>query len=405
MSGTGVKYVLLTDAPPLKEGGHGCHVLAWNWLVAMQQHVKLAVTHRLNPTLDLSRIAADLPVPVSFYPDLSRIRWPVRWTWMKSMIEPLLVFFSAGKWAKVIEESGADRIFAFFGGNAWFLWTAAIVARRARLPLDVYLVDDLEQSCRLEGHWILGLIVRWMEPRVLRRADRVFVISPGYGEHLRAKYDISSEWLPIPFARHEVIYRKYSQSLAPVREITYLGAVNPLYTSALLDFLRVIDEWNGSGRALKIKLLILTYSEPDEVRKHLGDFSSYEVRHKRSNQECTETMGNSWAIFLPYSFDESMRTMVTTSFPSRLAECMTVGRPLLVYGPPYASLPRYFLENDLRLCAQSISELKSNIANLDRIDCSERVEDYQAVVKRYHTKEAIESRLAIAGFRPKAPCY
>ena len=27
-------FVLLTDAPPLKNGGHGCHILAWNWIEA-----------------------------------------------------------------------------------------------------------------------------------------------------------------------------------------------------------------------------------------------------------------------------------------------------------------------------------------------------------------------------------
>jgi hypothetical protein len=65
---------------------------------------------------------------------------------------------------------------------------------------------------------------------------------------------------------------------------------------------------------------------------------------------------------------------------------------LLVYGPPYASLPRYFVENGLSLCVQSQAELKASLTQIDRSDSPALIEKYQEVLMRYHSKEAIRSR-------------
>jgi hypothetical protein len=250
-------YVLLTDAPPLAEGGHGCHVLVWNWLAAMQERVKLVITHRFNPALELDRIAETIPVSCLFYPDLSRVRWPRMARALKSLCEAALVYLESRRLFKAMRAAGAERIFAFFGGNAWFLCVTAIVARKSKLPLDVYLVDDLEESCHLNGEPFLARFVRWLEPRVLRRAERVFVISSGYGDHIHAKYGINAEWLPIPFRDQKLVYVPYKQKSPDIRTVAYIGAVNALYLSAVKEFLEVVADWNKTAAPFKVKLLLL----------------------------------------------------------------------------------------------------------------------------------------------------
>src|SRR5438445_3346687 len=141
-------YALLSDAPPLKNGGHGCHVLAWNWIEAMEGAVKLVVTHRLNPALSTEKITNDLKIPVRFYRDLSRVKFPRPLRAVKSFFEAVLFLWYLPRVLKWIRASGAKRLFAFFGGNPWFLSIAGLTARFTELPLDVYLVDDLEESAR-----------------------------------------------------------------------------------------------------------------------------------------------------------------------------------------------------------------------------------------------------------------
>jgi hypothetical protein len=392
-------YVLLTDAPPLKEGGHGCCVLARNWIQAMGAKVRLAVTHRLLPQVELQSIAEDTPAPVVFYPDLARFGWAARHGRLKSFAEVLLFLLASRRIANAIKTSAAERIFAFFGGNAWFLCVTAVIARKTRLPLDVYLVDDLEESCRSNGHAFLARFARWLEPRVLRRADRVFVISPGYADHLQTKYGIPAQWLPIPFCEEKVTYQSYAPRTPDIREIVFFGATSRLYLGALRDFLQVVAEWNDEPNHFKIKLLIMSYATHELVTHQLSGLGNWELRHRRNNEECRKAMRDSWAVFLPYSFDESVRVMVSTSFPSRLSECMAAGRPMLVYGPPYASLPRYFLANGLPVCVQSRHELKTALRTIEQVDSAGLITKYQDVLTRHHSREAIAARMReSAGF-------
>jgi hypothetical protein len=178
-----------------------------------------------------------------------------------------------------------------------------------------------------------------------------------------------------------------------IREIVFFGAVNNLYVGALRDFLQVVTEWNDERNPFKIKVLILTYSTLDSVTQQLSGIGNWELRYRRSTEECRKTMKNSWAVFLPYSFEESVRVMVSTSFPSRLSECMTAGRPMLVYGPPYASLPRYFLANGLPVCVQSRRELKTALRTIEQVDSAGLIAKYQDVLTRHHSREAIAARM------------
>ena len=79
-------YVLVADAPPLRDGGYGCCVLAWNWLQAMGASVRRVVTRRFMPQLELSAVAEGSPAPVVFYPDLARFRGATRLGWLNPVI-------------------------------------------------------------------------------------------------------------------------------------------------------------------------------------------------------------------------------------------------------------------------------------------------------------------------------
>src|SRR5262249_1031600 len=46
-------------------------------------------------------------------------------------------------------------------------------------------------------------------------------------------------------------------------------------------------------------------------------------------------------LFLPYSFSPIARSAVETAFPSKIADYLASGKPILVFGPGYSSLVRY----------------------------------------------------------------
>ena len=276
-SSTPPTYALLTDAPPLKEGGHGCNVLSWNWIQAMRGQLKLVVTRRLNPLVMPDRVRADLRVPVSFYPDVSRVPLARRSLLFQFIVEGCLFRLWLPRLTAAVRASGARRIFAFFGGDARFLPVASGLARSAKLPLDVYLVDDLEASARLVRSRWLAQFTRRVEPKVLHSAGRVFTISPGYCEHLHAKYGVQARWLPISLPAEPLVYSPYHPGDPDVRDLVFLGAINELYLGALQDLLQAIYRWNESAHAYKLRLVLLTYTSPEWVKKSLGDSPALEI--------------------------------------------------------------------------------------------------------------------------------
>ena len=57
--------------------------------------------------------------------------------------------------------------------------------------------------------------------------------------------------------------------------------------------------------------------------------------------ELSDELATADILFLPYSFREIARDAVETAFPSKTADYLAAGKPLLVFGPAYSTLVRY----------------------------------------------------------------
>ena len=249
------------------------------------------------------------------------------------------------------------------------------------------------------GRHLTARMVRLLEARALRNVDRIFAISPGYVEHLCNKYKLKASWLPIPFPTHQINFRPFAPTDPDVREIAYLGAVNPLYISALKDCLDEISDWNSNAHAFKLRLVMLTYSDAKFIEAEFGRSPALEVIVGLTTSERQRRLAASWAVLLPSTFDMEFRLSVSTSFPSKLAECMPTGRPLLVYGPSEAALPRYFQENGLPLCITERCALRSAFNQLNSYDSPTIAQMYGVVMASHHSAQALRKSLSAVGDR------
>ncbi|HON09216.1 MAG TPA: hypothetical protein PLW02_14050, partial [Verrucomicrobiota bacterium] len=77
----------------------------------------------------------------------------------------------------------------------------------------------------------------------------------------------------------------------------------------------------------------------------------------------------------------------------RLAETLPIGRPLLVYGPPYASLPRYFIENNLQICVAEELRLGKVLETIEQYDNQDTIKSYEGCLIKYHSPQAIKNIL------------
>jgi glycosyltransferase involved in cell wall biosynthesis len=86
-------------------------------------------------------------------------------------------------------------------------------------------------------------------------------------------------------------------------------------------------------------------------------------------------------LFLPYSFSQLARSAVETAFPSKVADYLAAGKPILVFGPKYSSLVRYAREQNFAeivdefsptALARSIQELTFSKAECQRLSARAR---------------------------------
>lgn len=388
-------YAFLTDAPPLLKGGYGCHILSYNLISHIRPLVKCVITRRLRSDVQKSDIINLFNLPVYFYPDASFLHCPEKLHYIKSIYEILLSRLWTPLITREIKKSTANRLFACFGADPWFLWTTEFIRKTTNLPLDVYLVDEFEASAILNNRLRLSRKIQVWEKKLLSKADRIFTISQGFSEHLKSKLGLNASWLPLPIPECNIQYKPFIKKQPDIREITYFGAVNPLYTGGIKDLVEELSRFNSANYPYKLKLLIMTYTPKAAVEEYIGKSEYVEILTNLPIEECRERMTKSWCIFLPYTFEDKHRLMVSTSFPSRLAEVISIGRPLLVYGPQYATLPAYFKINNLALCVTEKSNLAKILTEIENYDNPTTISDYNNVLKLYHSANNILKLLKI----------
>ena len=383
-------YVLLTDAPPLQKGGYGCNILSYNLLQDANPLFGLVVTRRLDRRTRRADIYQAPGVPTFVFPDAPWLR-PRR---LIAFAELLLFLLSLPWLARAVRRSGCQRIFALFGANPWFLPKADWLRWATGLPLEIYLVDDLEEACLAGGSLWQARLTRRFEPGVLRRAARVFVISPGYAEHLAEKYGQAAQWLPVPVRGEELQYAPYRPGTPDQRAIVFVGSVNFLYLDTLCRLYQEIVRWNESpGRPYELRLRVLSRFTPQALLDRLVSRDFLDLVPDLDDASLHRELRAAWAVFLPYSFDPAFRFAVSTSFSHKFTEAITAGRPILVCGPAYASIPRYFREAGLPLWAESPEELSAVLGQIDAHDQPGLVERYRELVDRYHRADALRRLL------------
>jgi glycosyltransferase involved in cell wall biosynthesis len=72
-----------------------------------------------------------------------------------------------------------------------------------------------------------------------------------------------------------------------------------------------------------------------------------------SNLELRRALCRADILFLPASFAKEEVAVVVAGFPTKTADYMASGRPILVFGPEYSSLVRYARETGF---AEVVSE-------------------------------------------------
>jgi hypothetical protein len=384
-----LKYVFLPDAPPMQHGGHANFSTAWSWSQAMKDHIGVVLTRRFHRGIDPETIRQSIGIPTVFYPDFALIGLRRISDMLRCALDTML-FAACLPWlVGIVRRSGATRIFGFPSGWWTCLVNEYLLGWATGLPVDVYIVDDLEALAVKDKKFLRARVTRWAEHFLLPRFAKVYTLSKGHAELFHEKYGVHPEWLPLVIRTGNIEYSPPPKE-GEIRYIGFSGSMNEYYADALTELNRVVTHLNQTTpHRYKIALCIITPQLPDIF----PDPSVLELFVNLPNAQLVERLKLNYANYLPFSFSESLRILVSTSFSCKSAEYFAAGRPILVYGPAYSSTARHFIENDLPLVETTQGGLEKLISAVEKFDNPSLIARYREVVERFHTPEALRKQL------------
>lgn len=378
------KIFVYAESPPLHEdvATHGLYRAGTPILSAIRDRIAMIALYPMDrryrlDSMDprLRPLGRSLPLAFTLFRAVRK-----RIPFLKADFENSLVAEIVGDWA---QRAAATEIFALEGSDPEVLARVDAIAARAGKPFSVYLVDDFAWTMRLGGASETKITaVSARMKAILARAQHVFAITDELGELLRAEFGVRPTTLGLAFEP------KPRPSPAVKDQIIFLGSVNFLYVDALLSLIEIVDRIRTETGCN----LVIRFTSKGGLSE-LGALPDFVTAGPIPGAEAlAQEIAASMFAFLPYSFDEKLRTMVSTSFPSKSMEYLAYARSIVVHAPEYSNSARFFARSDLPTVTVSRQSLEQTVRQhlRDHPNHSARYRDYLA---HYHSPAAVRQTI------------
>jgi glycosyltransferase involved in cell wall biosynthesis len=222
---------------------------------------------------------------------------------------------------------------------------AALAAWVTATPHITIVHDNFIAAGNARSNFLRG-VLRHLTRKILRNSAHIYAVSPEMQRLVFRECGRESEiQMPsttVPAVRAEGQAEITSES-GPV--ILYAGTIG--YT--VRDCLDLLADMVATGQLKQYgmsgaKLHLCTTTTDTEMR--ISGWGRHHIvcRGWVPQSELPSVLSSADILFLPYSFLESSREAVETAFPSKTADYLAAGKPVLVFGPKYSSLVRYASE-------------------------------------------------------------
>jgi len=225
-------------------------------------------------------------------------------------------------------------------------YLAAAFAAWVTATPHVTIVHDNSISAHASPSDFVRGLKRYLARKILRNAAHIYVVSPEMQRLVSREYGVESE-IQLPSTTAPACH---AEGRAPItREggpvILFAGLIG--YT--VRDCLDLLAGLITSGQLEEdgmsgAKLHLCTTMTDAEMRTCGWDHEDIVCRGWVPQSELASVLSSADILFLPYSFLEGSRDAVETAFPSKTADYLAAGKPILVFGPKYSSLVRYASE-------------------------------------------------------------
>jgi glycosyltransferase involved in cell wall biosynthesis len=258
---------------------------------------------------------------------LGRIRVALDWLRL-----PLLTLLAV----RLIRRHSSQVVMTLLHGRFYFAACAA--ARITGTPYVVFVHDyylDNKDST-------FARLLRFGTGMVTRHAARVYAVSAGMQEKLKNEFGVDSE-LQMPATKTTLIapsevVRVGNEQL----RILYAGAITTAVEDSLDMLIRIVADGGLKRFGINSAMLhVFSVIKPEQLRRRNWHHPDVHVSSWIPQDEIPQTLSRADILFLPFSFRDDERGTTETAFPSKTADYLASGRPILVFGPKYSTLVRY----------------------------------------------------------------
>jgi glycosyltransferase involved in cell wall biosynthesis len=227
-----------------------------------------------------------------------------------------------------------------------FFIAAAMASFITRKPFVLVVHDDWVSSMKTNSR-MLKHIASPIFRGVVRNAAHVYSVSPQMHRLLKTDYGIDSE---IQFPATELHCEHLPEQCSAGRSgnaaiIIYSG----IWSHAVEDTLGLMADIVSSGALEKHGLKNVEFHLYTNFgRRNLEwpwNHPSIRVHGWVSQADLQVILADGDILFLPFSFSEAAKFSVESGFPSKTADYLASGKPILVVGPPYSTIVRYAEQN------------------------------------------------------------
>jgi glycosyltransferase involved in cell wall biosynthesis len=210
----------------------------------------------------------------------------------------------------------------------------------------IIVVHDNFVSGNFATSTFVGRVLRRLTKRTLRNAAHIYAVSQEMQRlvldecGMQAEIQMPSTTIP---PRQPDFHLPLENSAGPV--ILFAGTVG--YT--VKDCLDLLVDLVVSGKLKeyqlpKASLHLCTPLTDAEMLTFGWNGPGIVSRGWAPQSELPGVLSGADILFLPYSFSQIARKAVETAFPSKIADYLAAGKPILIFGPKYSSLVRYARE-------------------------------------------------------------
>jgi len=255
---------------------------------------------------------------------------------------------------------GKERGDAIFGVNSRgpYLVAAYYLHRITRRLLYVYMFDlwskNLENSFQSK-------VAQIYEERILKSAEKVFVMSEKLASYYKNKYSVDSEIINHSYINHpqkELIDTNLGSEEHDYFEIAFTGVATSDFTWLQLIRAVMVDLVEEKVR-LKLCVPVIEYVK-DIKEKNI-------VVKSLSRDKAIIEQKQSDVLFLPMFLRANCaKEVLETASPSKLGEYLISGVPILVFAPHYSYISEYAIKGQWALVVNNYDkkELRSAILRL-----------------------------------------